>query len=309
MPQAYITVDYPGASPEAIENDVIKPIENVINSVDGVKQHLRDGARRQRVPADRVPAGNRRRSRRRRRSATRSRRSARRCRAKCASRRSRAPATTARTEPVVSLVVYSTHAQPARSLDDRRSADRQAPAEFLRRRQRRRRRRGRAAGAGVPAAGAAAELPRRRRPGDRGDSRGEPGPAGRQHLARRERAAGARRRQDEGSARLRAHHRREPGRRAGVSAPGRRHRRRRGGRAVDLARRRHALGVARRVSRSQQANIVEVGKGVDEAIAELQGAPARRTSRSARCGRMRSGSKARSTASRKRSSRARCSRS
>ena len=36
MPQAYITVEYPGASPEAIEDDVIKPIENVVNSVDGV---------------------------------------------------------------------------------------------------------------------------------------------------------------------------------------------------------------------------------------------------------------------------------
>ena len=37
IPQAYVTVAYPGASPEAIENDVIKPLENVINSVDGVK--------------------------------------------------------------------------------------------------------------------------------------------------------------------------------------------------------------------------------------------------------------------------------
>ena len=36
-PQVYITVGYPGASPEAIENDVVKPIENVINSVNGVK--------------------------------------------------------------------------------------------------------------------------------------------------------------------------------------------------------------------------------------------------------------------------------
>jgi multidrug efflux pump subunit AcrB len=36
-PQVFISVGYPGASPEAIENDVIKPIENVVNSVDGVK--------------------------------------------------------------------------------------------------------------------------------------------------------------------------------------------------------------------------------------------------------------------------------
>jgi hydrophobic/amphiphilic exporter-1 (mainly G- bacteria), HAE1 family len=37
IPQVFISVQYPGASPEAIENDVIKPIENVVNSVDGVK--------------------------------------------------------------------------------------------------------------------------------------------------------------------------------------------------------------------------------------------------------------------------------
>ena len=37
MPEAYITVDYPGASPEAIEDEVIKPVENVINSIDGVR--------------------------------------------------------------------------------------------------------------------------------------------------------------------------------------------------------------------------------------------------------------------------------
>jgi multidrug efflux pump subunit AcrB len=37
MPRVFISVPYPGASPEAIESDVIKPIENVVNSVDGVK--------------------------------------------------------------------------------------------------------------------------------------------------------------------------------------------------------------------------------------------------------------------------------
>jgi multidrug efflux pump subunit AcrB len=36
-PMVWATVQYPGASPEAIENDVIKPMENVINTVDGVK--------------------------------------------------------------------------------------------------------------------------------------------------------------------------------------------------------------------------------------------------------------------------------
>ncbi len=37
IPQVYINVAYPGASPEAIENDVIKPIENVVNSINGVR--------------------------------------------------------------------------------------------------------------------------------------------------------------------------------------------------------------------------------------------------------------------------------
>jgi hydrophobic/amphiphilic exporter-1 (mainly G- bacteria), HAE1 family len=36
-PAAMIIVNYPGASPEAIENDVIKPIENVVNTVNGIK--------------------------------------------------------------------------------------------------------------------------------------------------------------------------------------------------------------------------------------------------------------------------------
>jgi len=37
-PYVSLQVDYPGASPEALENDVIKPIENQINTVDGVKR-------------------------------------------------------------------------------------------------------------------------------------------------------------------------------------------------------------------------------------------------------------------------------
>jgi multidrug efflux pump subunit AcrB len=36
-PTVSIQVDYPGASPEALENDVIKPIEYQVNSIDGVK--------------------------------------------------------------------------------------------------------------------------------------------------------------------------------------------------------------------------------------------------------------------------------
>jgi multidrug efflux pump subunit AcrB len=37
-PYVFIEVKYPGAPPEAIESDVIKPIENVVNTVDGVKR-------------------------------------------------------------------------------------------------------------------------------------------------------------------------------------------------------------------------------------------------------------------------------
>src|ERR1051325_10355346 len=37
MPEAFITVEYPGASPEAIEDQIIKPIEDLVNSVDGVR--------------------------------------------------------------------------------------------------------------------------------------------------------------------------------------------------------------------------------------------------------------------------------
>ncbi|MDB5987592.1 MAG: nodulation protein NolG, partial [Nevskia sp.] len=37
-PQLSVSIEYPGASPEAIENDVVKPMENVINTVDGVKR-------------------------------------------------------------------------------------------------------------------------------------------------------------------------------------------------------------------------------------------------------------------------------
>lgn len=37
-PVVSITVRWPGASPEAIENDVIKPMENVVNTVSGIKR-------------------------------------------------------------------------------------------------------------------------------------------------------------------------------------------------------------------------------------------------------------------------------
>ena len=37
-PYVSIEIEYPGAPPEAIESDVIRPIENVVNTVDGVKR-------------------------------------------------------------------------------------------------------------------------------------------------------------------------------------------------------------------------------------------------------------------------------
>ena len=37
-PVVSIQIDYPGAPPEAIESDVVKPIENVVNTVDGVRR-------------------------------------------------------------------------------------------------------------------------------------------------------------------------------------------------------------------------------------------------------------------------------
>src|SRR5208337_799385 len=37
-PYVFINLTYPGASPEQVENDLIKPIENVVNTVNGVKR-------------------------------------------------------------------------------------------------------------------------------------------------------------------------------------------------------------------------------------------------------------------------------
>ena len=38
IPVVFISVQYPGASPEAVENDITKPIENVVNTVSGIKK-------------------------------------------------------------------------------------------------------------------------------------------------------------------------------------------------------------------------------------------------------------------------------
>jgi hydrophobe/amphiphile efflux-1 (HAE1) family protein len=38
IPVAFIQIQYPGASPEAVENDITKPVEDVINTVGGVKK-------------------------------------------------------------------------------------------------------------------------------------------------------------------------------------------------------------------------------------------------------------------------------
>ena len=88
---------------------------------------------------------------------------------------------------------------------------------------------------------------------------GEPGPAGRQHLARSERAAGARRGAHQGSARLRAHHRHESGRRSGLPGSSRRHRRRRAGKTSARPHRRPPA-ITIDLYRAQHANLVEIGE-------------------------------------------------
>ncbi|MGZ5084213.1 MAG: efflux RND transporter permease subunit, partial [Usitatibacter sp.] len=37
FPVVFVSVEYPGASPEAVENDITKPIEEVVNTVNGVR--------------------------------------------------------------------------------------------------------------------------------------------------------------------------------------------------------------------------------------------------------------------------------
>jgi multidrug efflux pump subunit AcrB len=37
IPFVFIEIAYPGAAPEAVENDITKPVEEVVNTVDGVK--------------------------------------------------------------------------------------------------------------------------------------------------------------------------------------------------------------------------------------------------------------------------------
>ena len=309
MPQAYITVEYPGASPEAIEDDVIKPIENVINSIDGVRNiyaTAREGSAffqiEFRLETDIIAATQEDPRQGRADPLDAAARGAR-------AARSSAPAAKASRAPSVELVVYS----GTRSLREVSTLVEQQIVKRLQNSY------GvghievggsvRAAGADFPAPRAAAEPARRRRPGDRGDPRREPGPAGRQHLARRAASSWC-----ASKARSRT--------RAVSSASSSRNQ---GGAPVYLG---------------QVADIVD-GEAEEQSIARVNGmrsvslsvyqrpagehgrrsAPASRrrsqscraacprTSRSARCGRTRSGSKARSTASRRRSSKARCSRS
>jgi multidrug efflux pump subunit AcrB len=37
VPFVFIQVNYPGSSPDGVENDITKPIEEVVNTVNGVK--------------------------------------------------------------------------------------------------------------------------------------------------------------------------------------------------------------------------------------------------------------------------------
>ena len=36
LPFAWIEINYPGASPEAVENDITRPFEEVVNTVSGI---------------------------------------------------------------------------------------------------------------------------------------------------------------------------------------------------------------------------------------------------------------------------------
>ena len=269
MPLVFISVPYPGASPEAIESDVIKPIENVVNSVDGVQEHQSRRhakvSRCWRSSFDSKPTSRP----LRRRCATRSRRFVRRCRATFAIRRFRARRTTRRRDRSSRS---SSHSNTRSIREVSTIVDQQIVKRLQNspgRRQCLRQRRARTADPGLPASRAVAKLSRRRRPGHRCHSGGEPGLARGQHLHRHSRATGARRGQDQRSARLRADHRREPRRRARLSLASRRHRRRRSRRAVDRARQWPALGVEIDIFKVQQTNIVEVGEGVQAAVEEL----------------------------------------
>src|SRR5471032_2725989 len=37
IPVAIVEVQYPGASPEAVENDITRPVEDIVNTVSGIK--------------------------------------------------------------------------------------------------------------------------------------------------------------------------------------------------------------------------------------------------------------------------------
>ena len=157
---------YPGASPEAVETDVTKPLEYAINTVSGVKLIRSQLARGpepgvRRVPArHRHDAGDAGRARQDRAGA-----------ARLPARRqgsAGASAPTTRTQqPVVSLAVMSPTIEPARAHVAHRPDDRQGPGERAGRGAHRRQRARDAADPGPDQARRADRARHRRRPGDR----------------------------------------------------------------------------------------------------------------------------------------------
>ena len=61
LPYVFITTQYPGAAPEAVEADVTKPIEYAVNQVSGVKRIFSNSARRPQRRLRRIPADDERR--------------------------------------------------------------------------------------------------------------------------------------------------------------------------------------------------------------------------------------------------------
>ena len=259
----------PGASPEAVETDVTKPLEYAINSVSGVKPHpLATRARAQsqvfaefRLDTDMTRAMQD-------------------VRDKIALVRPGFPrdvkdplvirADNENQQPVVSLAVMS----PTMGLRELTSLTDQTIVKGARERAgRRAHRRQRPRDAADPDPDQAERADRarhRRRPGDERDPRREPGRAGRPHHARPERRDRARRRQDQGPGAVR----RGSSSRSRAAAPvylsqvadvidGEKE-------ETSLARINGRPSITLDIQKAQDANIVDTGRGVREAVEALK---------------------------------------
>ncbi len=281
-PLVSVMLRYPGASPEAIENDLLKPIENAINTVDGIQRIYLDGARGRRLHDGRVPA--RHRHGRGDAGAARQDRAARsptlpaRRQGPAGLAHQRAGQRAAGGEPLDALE----DALAARALDPGRPGGGEAPAERGRRGQRRGQRRRGAPDQGAAAARADARARRGRRRGDRRRS----GPRTRTcrparsgaatasswcawRAASRTRASSAASSSPRAAARCtcsragcRSTSTRSP--RSSTARPSR----------ESIARLNGAPALGLNIFKVQGSNVVAVGDGVREAMEELRRAPA-----------------------------------